>query len=723
MFYLTNRTIVDNIDALLCSYHDNQKCNEIIYHNDLCLQTFTVAEKIVYDEFCFDKVVYKELQEKYKDIELLYFRDISTEDWIKGMILDQVEKITEYTVEEKNDIIECVYKNALTLLKCKLEDRYICEDIYNQEFVDILRNVIIYSIFGDFEHFIDTAKVFNDLADKIIPHILKRIELENFDLKYIFKLSIASGMSGLDMKGAPAASSAYANSGIGMRNYLNMELDDVLEDYFKKLCNICNTSTTPCFDWEILEQKIGTCKRLMWFTDDYIESFFDLYFIQKIMSMYSICVEIVPKNGVYGNDMSWMNLLNIINNLEIFKELEKYMLEGRLLINKNGPKMAAINLRKLSNRLVESIENTDFCVLKGCRIHEMIQGNINAETFSSYIVSRELSEIVTGFNSHEYPILLIYLEPGEFAYWGINGLEKNMKLSDGREISTIYSPLIQHINRKNICNIEYVIKEFNDIKAKLKFENQNQRKIFQELNLLGEKLINNNCKVYNQFASQYSAKRKVVSAFEKQQWDKLEKIFFEGKNTKKQAQQKILLDAGTGNGRDLLYAKKLGYRVFGIDYSEKFYKMLLNLEEEGKIERGSCRLGDLRNLPWEENTFDIVRQNATILHFPIIDVGYGADKVIAESYRVLKEGGVLYVSVKEGDGLVSVDTGEGLGMRVYQLFSQNILQILLERNGFRILSIENIDEARDDNIIKWIVVIAVKGEVDVNRRITKVTSI
>lgn len=62
-------------------------------------------------------------------------------------------------------------------------------------------------------------------------------------------------------------------------------------------------------------------------------------------------------------------------------------------------------------------------------------------------------------------------------------------------------------------------------------------------------------------------------------------------------------------------------------------------------------------------------------------------------------------------------------MRFYQLFSQNTLQLLLERNGFRILSIENIDEARNDNIIKWIVVIAVKGEVDVNRGITKVISI
>lgn len=709
MFYLTTDIIKDNIYELLCSYRDRDQNMKIIYQYDLCPQTFTVAEKIVYDKFCFDKNMYGELEKKHKNKELLYFRDVSTEAWIKGMLSDLIAKIDVYTSEERERIIECAYQNTLLLLKYKTSKGYICENIYNQEFVDILRNIMIYTIYGDLEHTIDSAKIFNDLADKIIPLVLEKIELEKFDIKYIFKMSIASGMSGLDMKGAPAASSNYANSGISMKNYLKIDLSEAIRDYYEKLCHICNTSTTPCFDWDILVEKIKTSRRLVWFTDDYIESYFDLYFIQKIMTSYPITIEIVPKNGIYGNDMSWMGLNNVVTKLNIFEKLRKFILEGRLLINKNGPKMAAINLQKLSNGLIHSLEIADFCILKGCRIHEMIQGNFNIESFSSYIVSRELSEIVTGYNSHEYPILLIHLNPGEFAYWGINGLQKKVELSDKRIISTIYSPLATHVNHKKMSNAIDVILEFEDIKGKLKCEKESKRKILQELDLLGDKLIEINRKTYNDFAHQYSDVRNKVSELDRLQWDKLGKYSFSNINGDR-SQQKSLLDAGSGNGRDLLYARDLGYQVFGIDYSEEFYHMLMCLEREKKLEKNSCKCGDLRNLPWENNTFDIVRQNATLLHFPVIDFGYGVDKVVSESYRVLKPRGILYVSVKKGDGLICLDTEEGLGVRVFQLFSPDILTLILKRNGFQILSIENVEENRNGNIINWIIAIARKEE-------------
>jgi len=148
-----------------------------------------------------------------------------------------------------------------------------------------------------------------------------------------------------------------------------------------------------------------------------------------------------------------------------------------------------------------------------------------------------------------------------------------------------------------------------------------------------------------------------------------------------------VLDVGAAYGRDLLYLNSQeGVRAVGVDNVPQFINTLHDLEKDGKLPLGSCYKADMRDLRmFENNSFDVVRHNATLLHLPVLPNGIGADQAVAEAFRVLKPNGVLFVSVKEGRGLRYTDTGEGLGPRLFQYHNTITLRRLLRRNGFRVL--------------------------------------
>jgi hypothetical protein len=108
----------------------------------------------------------------------------------------------------------------------------------------------------------------------------------------------------------------------------------------------------------------------------------------------------------------------------------------RFSICKFGPKMGTINLKKLSDEVIQLIEVSDFVVVKGCRAHEMIQGGLNKPSFSMFCVSREFSERTTGFDAKESPLLLIYLSPGEYAFYGFKNI--NLREKSSLENNRIY---------------------------------------------------------------------------------------------------------------------------------------------------------------------------------------------------------------------------------------------------------------------------------------------
>ena len=101
-----------------------------------------------------------------------------------------------------------------------------------------------------------------------------------------------------------------------------------------------------------------------------------------------------------------------------------------------------------------------------------------------------------------------------------------------------------------------------------------------------------------------------------------------------------VLDIGCGPGRDALRLQAMGLRVCGFDRSRG---MLAQVREHGVI---PLTLSDMRQLPVRDGACDGLWVCASFLHIPKRD----ALEVLRAFHQALRPDGMLYISVKKGDG-------------------------------------------------------------------------
>ena len=143
----------------------------------------------------------------------------------------------------------------------------------------------------------------------------------------------------------------------------------------------------------------------------------------------------------------------------------------------------------------------------------------------------------------------------------------------------------------------------------------------------------------------------------------------------------LILDIGCGGGKNLerFSAQITTGKVVGLDYSEVSVEKSIQLNEksvdEGKVE---VIQGSVSEMPFEDNTFDIVTGFETIYFWPdfIND--------LKEVNRVLKKDGLLFFCneavYREGEMEKYDDLIELLDMKIY---SEDVLEESLQKTGFK----------------------------------------
>lgn len=103
----------------------------------------------------------------------------------------------------------------------------------------------------------------------------------------------------------------------------------------------------------------------------------------------------------------------------------------------------------------------------------------------------------------------------------------------------------------------------------------------------------------------------------------------------------VVLDLGSGAGFDaFLAAKKVGEsgKVIGVDFTEDMIKRSRELADKYGFKNVEFRLGDIEDLPFENESVDVIISNC------VINLAPDKLKVFKEAYRVLKNDGRMYVS-------------------------------------------------------------------------------
>jgi len=102
--------------------------------------------------------------------------------------------------------------------------------------------------------------------------------------------------------------------------------------------------------------------------------------------------------------------------------------------------------------------------------------------------------------------------------------------------------------------------------------------------------------------------------------------------------EKKVLEIGFGMGTDLMSWAMEGAEVYGIDLTPEHHRLAgLNFKEHGL--KANLQIADAANIPFPNETFDIVYSNGVLHHTP--------DTVccISEAFRVLRPGGQMIFSM------------------------------------------------------------------------------
>jgi len=125
----------------------------------------------------------------------------------------------------------------------------------------------------------------------------------------------------------------------------------------------------------------------------------------------------------------------------------------------------------------------------------------------------------------------------------------------------------------------------------------------------------------------------------------------------------LLLDIGCAGGLKVDYMIKRGFKVVGVDFSEKMIEIAKRDVPEGEFY--TLGLEDVDQLKGE---FDGISLMAVLLHVPKQDVPKRLIKIVEK----LKKGGYLYISVKEiraGNAAEEIKTENDYGYDYQRFFS------------------------------------------------------
>ena len=105
-----------------------------------------------------------------------------------------------------------------------------------------------------------------------------------------------------------------------------------------------------------------------------------------------------------------------------------------------------------------------------------------------------------------------------------------------------------------------------------------------------------------------------------------------------------VLDLGCGNGRHAVYFAREGFRAAGIDVSEHAIAWASDWAQREHLDI-DFRVGDIANLPYPDQSFDVVVSHGVLDHVPV-EI---AQRAVNEVHRVLRPTGLFYCDLRCSD--------------------------------------------------------------------------
>jgi ubiquinone/menaquinone biosynthesis C-methylase UbiE len=140
-----------------------------------------------------------------------------------------------------------------------------------------------------------------------------------------------------------------------------------------------------------------------------------------------------------------------------------------------------------------------------------------------------------------------------------------------------------------------------------------------------------------------------------------------------------ILDLGCGSGDFLILFRQRGWEIYGVDTSENAYRLAKNKLKQNVFN------SELRACQFPDCYFDVITLKHVLEHL------YDPSRELAEVFRILKDDGILFLSMPNIDSLqfmvfkekwFAIDCPRHLFH-----YSPRTVTTLLEKNNFKVLEI------------------------------------
>ncbi|MBN1915751.1 class I SAM-dependent methyltransferase [Candidatus Dojkabacteria bacterium] len=139
----------------------------------------------------------------------------------------------------------------------------------------------------------------------------------------------------------------------------------------------------------------------------------------------------------------------------------------------------------------------------------------------------------------------------------------------------------------------------------------------------------------------------------------------------------FVLDVGCGPGTFTQHFLKHGFKVEGIDLSEKMLEIA-----KRNIPFVNFKLMDMRNLRYFDESFDGIFAGYSLIHIPGEDI----EKTLEGFYRVMEKNGFLMISAQSGEGEKVIDEPLAKGVKIFfNFYRLDELAKLIEQAGFEVV--------------------------------------
>lgn len=156
----------------------------------------------------------------------------------------------------------------------------------------------------------------------------------------------------------------------------------------------------------------------------------------------------------------------------------------------------------------------------------------------------------------------------------------------------------------------------------------------------------------------------------------------------------VILDIGCGGGMNVNRMAQKAKKVYGVDYSSESVNLSREINHD-LIKRGVVEIheGNVLNLPYPDNSFDIVTAFETVYFWPEIENSFGEVK------RVLKPDGIFLIGMESNgsDNIIMKLWNHFIDMNLY---TDDELVQYLKNNEFKEVTSYLWDGKNSEEIIK-----------------------